>query len=193
MATIPVKTRRETRAKKRYAMVIDAKKCINCKACVVACKAENQVPLGVFRNWITEEDSGEYPNLRMSFDPEQCHHCEDPSCVRVCPTGASWQREDGIVLVNYSDCIGCKYCIIACPYNARYHNPETHTVGKCTFCSHRVDRGEVPACVETCPSKVRVFGDLNDPNSHLHQLLATRRYEVKNPQTGNGPQLYYLL
>ena len=178
---------------KRYAMVIDSKKCIDCKACVVACKAENKVPEGVFRNWINVERSGDYPKLRMTFEPEQCHHCDEPSCVRVCPTGASYQREDGIVLVDYDACIGCKYCMIACPYEARYHHPETHTVDKCTFCVHRVDKGEVPACVETCPSKVRVFGDLNDPKSPLHQLLATRRYEVKNPQTGNGPQLYYLL
>lgn len=178
---------------KRYAMVLDSRKCIDCKACVVACKAENQVPLGVFRNWINIEKSGEYPRLRTSFDPEQCHHCEHASCVRVCPTGASWQREDGVVLVKYDDCIGCKYCIIACPYDARYHNPDTHTVGKCTFCSHRVDRGEEPACVETCPSKVRVFGDLEDPKSPIHQLLSTRRYRVMKPQTGNGPHLYYLL
>ena len=188
----PARAARSARTATRYAMVIDSKKCIDCKACVVACKAENGVPLGVFRNWINEERSGEFPALRMSFDPEQCHHCEDPSCVRVCPTGASWQREDGIVLVNSADCIGCKYCIIACPYDARFHNPETHIVDKCTFCAHRVERGELPACVETCPSKVRVFGDLNDPKSPLHALLATRRYEVKNPQTGNGPQLYYL-
>ena len=178
---------------KRYAMVLDSRKCIDCKACVVACKAENDVPIGVFRNRINVEKSGEYPHLRTSFDPEQCHHCEHASCVRVCPTGASWQREDGVVLVSYGDCIGCKYCIIACPYDARYHNPETHTVGKCTFCSHRVDLGELPACVETCPSKVRVFGDLEDPKSSIHGILATRRYRVMKPQTGNGPHLYYLL
>jgi Fe-S-cluster-containing dehydrogenase component len=179
--------------KKRYVMVLDSRKCIDCKACVVACKAENDVPLGVFRNWITPEREGQYPRLRTSFDPEQCHHCENPSCVRVCPTGASYQREDGIVMVKEDDCIGCKYCIIACPYNARYHNEATHTVGKCTFCAHRVDRGELPACVETCPSKVRTFGDLLDPGSPIHKLLASRRHRVLKPQTGNGPQLYYLL
>jgi tetrathionate reductase subunit B len=179
--------------KRRYALVIDSRKCINCKACVVACKAENEVPVGNFRNWINEDRQGEYPKLRVDFAPEQCHHCEHPSCVRVCPTGASWQRKDGIVLVNDDECIGCRYCMIACPYDARYFHEESGTVHKCTFCSHRVDRGDIPACVETCPSKVRVFGDLEDPKSRIHDLLATRRYHVKEPQTGNGPQLYYLL
>jgi Fe-S-cluster-containing dehydrogenase component len=179
--------------KKRYALVIDSRKCINCKACVVACKAENKVPVGHFRNKINEERKGEFPTLSINFEPEQCHHCEDPSCVRVCPTGASWQRKDGIVLVNYDECIGCRYCMIACPYDARYFNEEEGVVDKCTFCVQRVDKGELPACVETCPSKVRVFGDLEDPRSRIRELLATRRYKVKEPQTGNGPQLYYLL
>lgn len=179
--------------KKRYALVIDSRKCINCKACVVACKAENKVPVGNFRNRINEERKGEYPKLSINFEPEQCHHCADPSCVRVCPTGASWQRKDGIVLVNYDECIGCRYCMVACPYDARYFNEEVGVVDKCTFCSHRVDKGDVPACVETCPSKVRVFGDLEDPTARIHELLSTRRYRVKEPQTGNGPQLYYLL
>ena len=179
--------------KRRYALVIDSRKCINCKACVVACKAENGVPIGKFRNWINEDRQGEYPRLRIDFEPEQCHHCEHASCVRVCPTGASWQRKDGIVLVYPDDCIGCRYCMVACPYDARYFDEESGTVHKCTLCNHRIDKGEVPACVETCPSKVRVFGDLEDPANRLHELLATRRHHVKEPQTGNGPQLYYLL
>ncbi len=179
--------------KRRYALVIDSRKCLNCKACVVACKAENRVPIGSFRNWINEDRQGEYPKLRIDFEPEQCHHCEHPSCVRVCTTGASWQRKDGIVLVYADDCIGCRYCMVACPYDARYFDEESGTVHKCTLCSNRVDKGELPACVETCPSKVRVFGDLEDPASRLHELLATRRYHVKEPQTGNGPQLYYLV
>lgn len=179
--------------KRRYALVVDSRKCINCKACVVACKAENSVPIGKFRNWINEETRGEYPALMASFEPEQCHHCESPSCVRVCPTGASWQRSDGLVLVEADDCIGCGYCIIACPYDARFFNPETHIADKCTMCAHRVDRGRMPACVETCPTKVRVFDDLNAPGSRLKALLSTRRYMVKKMQTGNGPQIYYLL
>ena len=178
---------------KRYALVIDSRKCINCKACVVACRAENQVPLAYSRDWIGEEHRGTWPELMAAFEPEQCHHCENPSCVRVCPTGASHQREDGIVLINEADCIGCRYCMVACPYNARFFREDTGVVEKCTFCVQRVERGEMPACVETCPSKVRTFGDIADPKGKLQELLARREYRVKKPQTGNGPQIYYLL
>jgi Fe-S-cluster-containing dehydrogenase component len=178
---------------KRYALIVDSKKCINCKACVVACRAENRVPLGHSRNWIGEERRGTWPKLLAFFEPEQCHHCANPSCVRVCPTGASYQRSDGLVVVDDRECIGCRYCIVACPYNARFFRDDKGVAEKCTFCVQRVDRGETPACVETCPSKVRVFGDVSDPKGPLQQLLATREYRVKNPQTGNGPQIYYLL
>ena len=178
---------------KRYALAIDTRKCINCKACVVACRAENQVPLGHSRDWINEEHRGVWPKLMASFEPEQCHHCARPSCVRVCPTGASYQRDDGLVVVNQDDCVGCRYCMIACPYNARFFREDKGVVEKCTFCSQRVDRGALPACVETCPSKVRVFGDVTDQKSQLWQLINTRDYAVKKEQSGNGPQIYYLL
>lgn len=177
----------------RWALAFDTRKCINCKACVVACKAENGVPMGKFRNRINEERGGHYPHLRASFEPEQCHHCESPSCVRVCPTGASFQREDGLVLIRAEDCIGCGYCIIACPYDARFFNPETRVADKCTMCAHRVDAGREPACVETCPSRVRTFGNLDEPESELRRLLDSRRAQVKKPQTGNDPQGWYLV
>lgn len=177
----------------RWALAFDTRKCINCKACVVACKAENDVPAGKFRNRINEERGGHYPHLRASFEPEQCHHCASPSCVRVCPTGASYRREDGLVLVEAKDCIGCGYCIIACPYDARFFNPETRVVDKCSMCVHRVEEGREPACVETCPSRVRTFGNLDDPNSQLRRLLDSRRAQVKKAQTGNNPQGWYLV
>jgi Fe-S-cluster-containing dehydrogenase component len=113
--------------------------------------------------------------------------------VRVCPTGASFQRDDGLVLIHEADCIGCRYCVVACPYNARFFREDKGVVEKCTFCVQRIDRGEMPACVETCPSKARVFGDMTDPKGKLQQLLATREYRVKKPETGNGPQIYYLI
>jgi Fe-S-cluster-containing dehydrogenase component len=178
---------------KRYALAIDTRKCIDCKACVVACKAENDVPPGRFRNRVNAETKGEFPHLSASFEPEQCHHCMSPSCVRVCPTGASYQRQDGLVLVDGGDCIGCGYCIIACPYDARFFNEQTRIVDKCTMCAHRVDAGRLPACVETCPTKVRTFGDLEAGDKELHRLLDTRRSHFKKRETGNGPQLYYLL
>jgi len=178
---------------KRYALIIDSRKCINCKACVVACRAENGVPLKYSRNWIGEERRGEWPKLLLAFEPEQCHHCQSPACVRVCPTGASYQRPDGIVAINESDCVGCRYCMIACPYDARFFREEKGVVEKCDLCAHRLGRGELPACVETCPSKVRLFGDLNDPGSELHEVLSKRQYRTKKPEAGTGPQIYYLL
>jgi tetrathionate reductase subunit B len=178
---------------KRYALVIDSKKCLNCKACVVACRAENKVPLAYNRPWINEETRGAWPKLMAAFQPEQCHQCAHPACVRVCPTGASHQREDGIVVVRDNDCVGCRYCMIACPYNARFFREDKGVVEKCDFCSKRVDRGQIPACVETCPSKVRVFGDLGDPSSKLVELIANREYRTRKPEAGTGPQIYYLL
>ena len=178
---------------KRYALIIDSRKCINCKACIVACRAENRVPLGHSRDRINEEHRGSWPHLIASFEPEQCHHCANPSCVRVCPTGASFQRADGVVLVDQDECIGCRYCIVACPYDARFFREDTGVVEKCTFCAQRLSRGEMPACVETCPSKVRTFGDIADPDSPVSMLLAGREYRVRKPETGNGPQIYYLL
>jgi Fe-S-cluster-containing dehydrogenase component len=178
---------------KRYALVIDSKKCINCKACVVACRAENTVPLSKSRNWIGEEHRGEWPRLLAAFEPEQCHHCESPACVRVCPTGASYRRADGIVVIKESDCVGCRYCMIACPYDARFFREDKGVVEKCDLCARRIDRGDVPACVETCPSKVRVFGDLNDPSGRLHELLSKRLYRTKKQEAGTESQIYYLL
>lgn len=178
---------------KRYGLAIDARKCIDCEACVVACRAENGVPLAHSRNWINEERRGAWPKLLAAFEPEQCHHCTDPACVRVCPTGASRQRPDGIVVVDQADCVGCRYCIVACPYDARFFREDRGVVEKCDLCAHRVDRGEIPACVETCPSKARIFGDFNDPSGKIHETLAKRNYRVKKPEAGTGPQIFYLL
>ncbi len=182
---------------KRFAIVLDTSLCIDCKACTVACKAENEVPLGAenYRNWVTEEPlRGSYPNLGQSFSPSQCMHCGNTPCDHVCPTKATGVNQDGLVTVNYDKCIGCKYCMIACPYNARYYNEEKGAVDKCTFCAHRLyGDGRVPACVETCPTKVRVFGDLNDPHSEVSKLLAKRPYRVIKPEKGTKPYLFYLM
>ena len=174
-------------------MAIDSRRCINCKACVVACRAQNRVPLEHSRPRINEEVRGTFPKLLAVFEPEQCHQCAHPACARVCPTGASYQRADGVVAIKEKDCVGCRYCIVACPYNARFFREDTGVVEKCDFCAQRLARGEMPACVETCPAKVRVFGDINDRSSKLAQLLASRPYRVKKSEAGTGPQLYYLL
>lgn len=178
---------------KHYVLAMDIRKCIGCRACNVSCRAENNVPLGHNRNWLNEEHRGKWPKLTATFEPEQCHHCAEPACVRVCPTGASIQRSDGVVIVKPADCVGCRYCIIACPYDARFFREDTGIVEKCDFCARRLERGEVPACVDTCPGKVRIFGDINDPSSRLYELIESRQYRVKKAEAGTGPQIYYLL
>ena len=181
-------------AKKKYGMLIDPSRCFNCKACMIACQAENAVPLGKHRNWIKESElRGTYPNLGLDFEPNQCNHCDNPHCERVCPTGATYTSEDGIVLVDYEKCIGCRFCMLACPYNARYVDKERGVVDKCTYCLQRIYQGREPACLETCPGKVRVFGDLNDPKSEISQLIATRRTQVKLAEAGTKPRIYYII
>ncbi|TFU15475.1 4Fe-4S dicluster domain-containing protein [Thermus tengchongensis] len=176
----------------RYAMAIDLSLCVGCAACAVACKMENEVPPGVFNLWIREREVGVYPDLLVEFRPEQCLHCENPPCVPVCPTGASYQTKDGLVLVDPKKCIACGACIAACPYDARYLHPAGY-VSKCTFCAHRLEKGRVPACVETCPTYCRTFGDLDDPESPVSQALkAAGRVDVLRPEQGTRPKLFYL-
>jgi Fe-S-cluster-containing dehydrogenase component len=176
----------------RYAMAIDLSLCVGCAACAVACKMENEVPPGVFNLWIREREVGEYPNLVVEFRPEQCLHCENPPCVPFCPPGASYQTKDGLVLVDPKKCIACGACIAACPYDARYLHPAGY-VSKCTFCAHRLEKGKVPACVETCPTYCRTFGDLEDPESPVAKALkAAERVDVLRPEQGTRPKLFYL-
>jgi Fe-S-cluster-containing dehydrogenase component len=176
----------------RYAMTIDLSLCVGCAACAVACKMENQVPPGVHRLWIRERELGVFPDLTVEFRPEQCLHCANPPCVPVCPTGASYQTEDGLVLVDSRKCIACGACVAACPYDARYLHPAGY-VDKCTFCQHRLEKGRVPACVETCPTGCRAFGDLDDPESPVVKALKEAgRVDVLRPELGTSPKLFYL-
>jgi molybdopterin-containing oxidoreductase family iron-sulfur binding subunit len=156
--------------------------------------------------------SGEYLNLIMFYLPRLCMHCRDAPCVEVCPTGACYQREDGIVMVDYDKCVGCKYCIVACPYGARYYNKEgsayfaaerpneklgyrphkLHMTEKCTLCLDRLESGKEPACVEVCPTGARHFGDLNDPQSEVSQLIARKHASQLLKDLGTEPSVYYL-
>ena len=177
----------------RYGMLIDLRRCYGCHACTVACKAEFDVPLGATRSWVEYVEKGTYPDVRRSFLPRLCNHCNHPPCVSVCPTGATWKREeDGIVVVDPDLCIGCKYCIQACPYDARFLNPVTGTADKCDFCLHRVSKGVEPACVEACPAGARIFGDLNDPNSEISKLIASNPVTVLRPGQGTEPNVFYI-
>ena len=176
---------------KRYAMTVDTKLCVACKACVFACKAENDVPDGFARDWLMEEVRGEFPKLTAENRSERCNHCSNTPCVRACPTGASHVNEGGVVLVTHGKCTGCKACVAACPYDARYAHPDGY-VDKCTFCMHRVEQGELPACVSICPTRTFAFGDLNDSTSEVSKLLRSRRWKVLYPETGQKPNVYFL-
>jgi len=197
----------------RYGLVIDLKRCVGCGACALACKQANGTPPGVWWNKVLREEKGKYPNARISVLPVICNHCKNPSCVNVCPTGASSIREDGIVIIDQDKCIGCRACMTACSYNARafnysketsYHSDlgespheKVHktkhkkgTVEKCNFCMDRVDNGDQPFCVKTCPAEARIFGDIDDTNSAVAKLIPNS-YQL-HPEKETSPSVYYL-
>lgn len=180
---------KETRSK-RYAIIIDTAKCYDCKACMIACKVENNVPGGYWRNWVLPT-GGDWEK-RTQYQPGQCMQCESPSCVAACPVGATYKQEDGLVVIDPAKCIGCGNCVTACPYGARYRNPVKHIADKCDFCAHRLKRGETPACVETCPTKARIFGDLNDPESTVSKLAEKEKLvQIVHPLVNTNPNIYY--
>lgn len=182
---------------KRYGMVIDLRKCIGCQACTVSCSMENLPPIGQFRTTVLQYEVEGYDegNLPAMFNlPRLCNHCDTPPCVPVCPVQATFQREDGIVLVDSDRCVGCAYCVQACPYDARFINHDTKTADKCTFCEHRLEVGLLPACVETCVGGARMIGDLNDPDSIVMQAIKENIDDVKvlKPDMKTNPRVYYI-
>jgi tetrathionate reductase subunit B len=194
--------------KHHWVMVIDLRRCVGCQSCGVGCKSENNIPVGYFRTWVDVGQFGQtvansagevvtaqgsyVQQLQMRNIPKLCNHCDNPACVTVCPVKATFKRADGPVLVDPRLCIGCGTCVNACPYNARYLNPISHTADKCTLCVERIDAGLLPACVTTCVGRARVFGDLLDPLSEVSQLLAHYPDEVRKPEMGTKPQVFYI-
>lgn len=177
---------------KRLAVLIDLRKCIGCNACSLACKSENDVPLGVWRSWVKRVEKGHYPHAREFFLPILCNNCENPICVTVCPVNAGIIRSDGIVIIDPHRCIGCRYCMASCPYGVRYINPRKKIAEKCYWCHHRVDAGLDPACVEACPTDAILFGDLNEPESKISKAVAENAVQVIKPESGTNPCTFYI-
>lgn len=176
----------------RWAMVVDLLKCIGCQACTVSCIHENAVPEGSFRTIVSTYEVSDGMATAMVMLPRLCNHCADAPCIPVCPVGATWQQPDGIVVVDANTCVGCAYCVQACPYDARFINHETQKADKCTFCNHRVAAGLLPACVESCVGGARIFGDLNDPESSVSKIVAKGETKVLKPELGTAPHVFYL-
>lgn len=180
-------------ATKKYVMLVDSERCVNCDACVTSCRSEWGTPLGYTRNWVSEVvavDSVGMPKL--SFLSGRCMHCDEPPCVPACPTGASFKREDGLVLVDKDLCTGCEFCVDVCPYDARFRDPSDGMISKCTFCQPRIDDGEQPACVNVCFTDALVFGDANDPSSKVSQMLKQGGWKrLITDEVNIGPNLYY--
>ncbi len=158
--------------KPKYSMALDLERCTGCHACSVACKVENHVPLGHFRTKVYYLDEGKFPKTKRNFLPTLCMQCEDAPCLKACPTSSISKGSDGIVRINANTCDGIGCCEDACPYGAIYIDPVANVADKCDFCSHRLEQGMQPACVETCPADVLVFGDLNDPQSPISKFKA---------------------
>lgn len=198
----------------RLGMVIDLKRCIGCYGCQLSCKAEHGTPPGVFFGRLVKREEGHYPTVRQILLPVLCNHCSDAPCVNVCPTGASHYAEHGIVDIDPDKCVGCRSCMMACPYNNRYFHAgrsyyfgeagatpyeqarsDRHAEGvvmKCNFCRDRLAEGKDPACVANCAAKARTFGDLDDPASPVSKLIKERGGFTLHPEAGTNPNVYYL-
>jgi Fe-S-cluster-containing dehydrogenase component len=233
---------------RRWVMVIDSRKCVGCDACSVACTAENKLPPGVVYRPVVKEEFGEFPNVQIRFTPRPCMQCENPPCVPVCPVNATWKRPDGITTIDYDKCIGCRYCIAACPYGARTndrgkfyaddlpdctepeniadsfnemldkpifgndmpwekeasheyakhwdrteHQSPAGNARKCHFCLHRLEKAQLPSCVTSCIGRATYFGDLNDADSLVAELIQQNQVQTLLPHLGTKPRVFYIV
>lgn len=200
---------------KWYGIAFDIEKCIGCGSCARSCKIENDVPNDpfFFRNWVEqytitndEEVLVSSPNggidgftqpvpeeeiYKTFFVPKMCNHCAKSPCTQVCPVGASFESPEGLALIDKNYCIGCGYCVQACPYGCRYINPSEGVVDKCTLCYHRLEKGLDPACMMSCPTGARMYGDLNDKDSNVSIFIKENNCAVLKPQLNTGSKLFY--
>jgi len=209
-------------SKVRWAFLVDTNKCVGCGLCVTACKKENEIPFdaAVTRTWVeryvTTKDGETHIDSPLGgrdgfiddkirgeeidpedidkafFVPKLCNQCDNPACVQVCPVGATYQTHDGVVLIDRDWCIGCGYCIMACPYGVRFFHPEKKVADKCNFCYHRISKGMQPACVECCSFGARRIANLNDPNDPVANIIKTERVSVLKDEYGTKPHVFYL-
>src|SRR6266849_7713642 len=175
-----------------YGFAIDLRKCIGCHACTIACKAEHDIPVGVNRCWVKTVEKGTFPDTRRFFFPVLCNKCDEAPCARICPTNALFKRRDGIVDLHGDSCIGCRACMVACPYDQLFIDPNTHTAEKCNFCANRVENDLLPACVSVCPTECRIFGDLDDPTSEVARIARQEGVSVRKPEKGTIPNVFYI-
>ena len=179
----------KTAVRHQYALVVDTNKCIGCESCSVACRVENEVPDGHWRSRIAPPTStGTKAPMKWS-----CMHCADAPCVQVCPTKATYRRADGIVVIDADKCVGCKYCIVACPYGARYFDEKKGIPDKCDLCVDRVDAGLEPACVQTCVGRALALADLADPKDKNAARIRSGEAKPFHPELGTKPSVYYVV
>ena len=171
--------------------VIDHTRCIGCHACTVACKSENDVPLGDYRTWVKYTEVGEFPDVRRNFAVLRCNQCTDAPCITICPVTALHKLGNGIVDLDQDECIGCKSCMHACPYDALYLNEQTGTAEKCHFCAHRTEMGLAPACAVVCPTEAIIPGDFDDPESVVSRMTREFDLGVRKPEAGTKPNVRY--
>jgi anaerobic selenocysteine-containing dehydrogenase/Fe-S-cluster-containing dehydrogenase component len=178
--------------KKHYGMLINLNKCIGCYACQVTCKAEYNLPYGIFRCKIETYQLGKYPDLRKFFLPRLCNHCDNAPCIEACEEGALFKNSDGIVVLNRDNCTGCQKCYEKCPYNAIEINPYTEQAEKCDFCYSKIQKGEPPVCVKSCMGKAIVFGDIRNKKTEISIALRKNQIKALNPEFGTNPSVFYV-